>query len=184
MAFHLFKRPSFSIPGHPSNALGTLNTNIISMQARSNGWAFCCSEAKARRARRRSGSPTTAYVDPTVLSNLAAARSLTNDLPATRSMKNLSKIAFFISDSPATTSVDPTLFSKFTPSLWLILLGHESRLALHPLQIWPSRVSNSLRYKSGKTYIFLLVFEEVVAKGFIYIYIYILFSITPHYNNY
>ncbi|ERM99401.1 hypothetical protein AMTR_s00131p00039190 [Amborella trichopoda] len=48
MAFRLFKRPSFSKPGHPSNALGALNTNIISMQARSNGWAICCCEAKAR----------------------------------------------------------------------------------------------------------------------------------------
>ncbi|CAK9188447.1 unnamed protein product, partial [Ilex paraguariensis] len=53
------------------------------------------------RGRRRSGSPATTSVDPTKSLNRAAARSLISDSPATRSMKNLSKICSLISDSPA-----------------------------------------------------------------------------------
>ncbi|KAF1856870.1 hypothetical protein Lal_00001660 [Lupinus albus] len=69
------------------------------------------------RGRRRSGSPATTSVDPTKSLNLAAARSLISDSPATRSMNNLSKIFFLISDSPATRSRDPTFFSNLVARL-------------------------------------------------------------------
>ena len=69
------------------------------------------------RGRRRCGSPATTSVDPTKELNLAAARSLHFESPATTSMKNLSKICSLISDSPATTSWDPTLFSNLAARL-------------------------------------------------------------------
>ncbi|TQD69937.1 hypothetical protein C1H46_044529 [Malus baccata] len=81
---------------------------LSSIQAR-----FCLN----LRGRRRSGSPATTSVDPTKSLNLAAARSLISDSPATTSMKNLSKICFLISDSPATTFRDPTLFSNLAARL-------------------------------------------------------------------
>ncbi|KAK8935137.1 hypothetical protein KSP39_PZI014104 [Platanthera zijinensis] len=65
----------------------------------------------------RSGSPATTSRDPPKSGNLADARSFLSDSPATRSMKNLSKIRFLISDSPATTFKDPTLFPNLVAQL-------------------------------------------------------------------
>lgn len=69
------------------------------------------------RGRRRWGSPATTSVDPTKSSNLAVACSLTSDSPTTISMKSLSKIRPLISDSLATGSRNPTLFSNLVARL-------------------------------------------------------------------